>query len=325
MASLPEVSVIIPALNRAQYLGRAVRSVWAAATVPTEVLIVDDGSTDGTRDVAKRLASSSPGTVRVLCHANGARRGVSASRNLGIRESRGEFIAFLDADDEYLPDRFGETLTVLRDDPGIDGVYGHAAIRYEDDAARALIDWGVDVFGIPERPTGRRLVEVLAGGQSWHVSAVTVRRTLIERCGWFREDMAFAEDCQYWLRMAIVGNIKPLSKRDPVSVYWRHATNTYSSRPERRVDMVRALVSASRPERRGSLASGMGALARRGAERYLLKSVVALREQGESRLALLAIWVAIREGGLGMSANRAILRQLISMLRRWMKGSRVRG
>lgn len=314
MDSSPLVSVIIPALNQARYLGRAVASVWAAAKAPTEVIVVDDGSVDGMYDIALQLAHASPGLVRVLRHPRGARHGVSASRNLGMRESRGVFIAFLDADDEYLPNRFGESLTLLQEHPDVDGVYGDASIRYEDVAARAFIDWGVDTFGIVDKPTGLRLVERLAEGKGWHVSAITARRSLIERCGQFREDMVFAEDCQYWLRMGLVGNIQPVSLPDPVSIYWRHHANTYSSKPERRIDMVRALMSASRVRFRGGAAPGRLALARRGAVKYLHQSVVVLREQGEPRLALRAIGVALREAGPSVMTNRAIQRQLVSLL-----------
>src|SRR4051812_6346111 len=95
-------SVIVPAFNAGQSLERAVESALAQSVADIEVIVVDDGSTDQTRSVAEALAKCDP-RVRVLAlPANG---GVSAARNAGIAAARGEWIALLDADDAFLPDR----------------------------------------------------------------------------------------------------------------------------------------------------------------------------------------------------------------------------
>ena len=94
------VSVVIPAFNYAQYLELAVSSALAQHHAPLEILIIDDGSTDGTLELGRRLAEESP-RVRYLRQENA---GLSAARNTGIRGASHPFIAFLDADDEWLPE-----------------------------------------------------------------------------------------------------------------------------------------------------------------------------------------------------------------------------
>src|SRR5262245_39247658 len=100
----PLVSVVIPAFNAGQTLARAVRSALTQDWARKEIIVVNDGSTDDTHRVAESFGDS----LRCLAQPNG---GIAAARNRGIEESRGEFIAFLDADDEWLPSRLSACLT----------------------------------------------------------------------------------------------------------------------------------------------------------------------------------------------------------------------
>src|ERR1700704_1423104 len=94
----PRISVILPVYNREQTVARAIRSVLAQTWTSLELIVVDDGSTDGTRDVLRSFGSQI--TVIEQPHA-----GAYAARNRGLREARGELIAFIDSDDVWLPDR----------------------------------------------------------------------------------------------------------------------------------------------------------------------------------------------------------------------------
>lgn len=111
------VSVIIPAYNAGNFLENAVKSIWNQETnedIRLEIIAIDDGSSDNTYELATQLAKSSPIPMRVLTHPQKANKGVAASRNLGIIESKGEWISFLDADDAFLPKKTITQLTWLK-------------------------------------------------------------------------------------------------------------------------------------------------------------------------------------------------------------------
>jgi glycosyltransferase involved in cell wall biosynthesis len=114
------VSVIIIFLDAERFIREAIESVFAQTHDNWELLLVDDGSTDGSRSFALRYAEEHPDKVRYLEHANRQNKGMSASRNLGIANAKGEYIAFLDADDVWLPNKLEHQVTIL---PGTFATY----------------------------------------------------------------------------------------------------------------------------------------------------------------------------------------------------------
>ena len=123
-ASAPLVSVVTIVLNGARFLDEAIASVVAQTHPAWELLVVDDGSSDASVEIARRWATVKPDRIRTLAHPHGENRGMSASRNLGIAHSRGTFIAFLDADDIYLPEKLERQVEVLRRNPRAAMVFG---------------------------------------------------------------------------------------------------------------------------------------------------------------------------------------------------------
>jgi glycosyltransferase involved in cell wall biosynthesis len=117
MAGTPRVSVIIPFLNPGAFLGDAIESVFAQTLADWELWLVDDGSTDGSTDVACAAVRRDPGRVRYADHPGHENRGLPASRNLGIARARGDLIAFLDADDVWLPPKLERQVTALDSHP----------------------------------------------------------------------------------------------------------------------------------------------------------------------------------------------------------------
>ena len=113
----PLVSVMIGAYNAAPYLGEAIESVFAQDYEPIELVVVDDGSTDGTADVARSFDQ-----VKVICQQNG---GNGAARNRAVENASGELYAFLDADDRFTLGKLSLQKAALDADPGLDMVFGH--------------------------------------------------------------------------------------------------------------------------------------------------------------------------------------------------------
>jgi glycosyltransferase involved in cell wall biosynthesis len=118
-ASLPTarmISVVIPVFNGAAYIGQAIQSALDQSLPPAEILVVDDGSSDSTAEVVRRY----PAPVRYIPQPHS---GSACARNLGIREARGDLLALLDADDEWLPEKLALQSAALREDPGLDLVF----------------------------------------------------------------------------------------------------------------------------------------------------------------------------------------------------------
>ena len=129
------ITVIIGAYNAERYLGEAIESVLAQTHPNVELIVVDDGSTDRTGEIAESYGEP----VRCIRQPNG---GMAASRNRAIPEARGEYLAFLDADDRFPPDKLERQLAVLEAQPELDIVYGHVTEFLSpdlDEAARALL------------------------------------------------------------------------------------------------------------------------------------------------------------------------------------------
>jgi len=124
----PAVTAIIVVRDGEAFLGEAIDSILAQSFADWELIVVDDGSTDGTPDIVCTYAARAPGRVRMLAHPGGANRGIAASRNLGLASAHGRYVAFLDADDVWLSEKLGEQVAILDADPSLGLVYGRTLI-----------------------------------------------------------------------------------------------------------------------------------------------------------------------------------------------------
>ena len=124
----PLVSVVIAFLDAERFFEEAVASVFAQTYASWELLLVDDGSTDASSEMARRHAADRPDRICYLEHPGHANLGISAARNLGVRNARGKYIALLDADDVWLPSKLEEQVAILESHPAAALVYGRSLI-----------------------------------------------------------------------------------------------------------------------------------------------------------------------------------------------------
>ena len=202
---MPTVSVITPAYNVAPYLGEAVDSVLAQTFGDLELILVDDGSTDTTFQLASEYARTDP-RIRLVQQEN---RGISSARNYALRMATGPFIAILDADDMWLPTYLERQLAILMREPDCDIVTGNAWFL------------GGAKDGQPARPSPDRRVEPTLSRMLEDETAVFImtvfRRRVYEVIGGFDESMRTNEDYDFWIRAAIAGfrfrrNDEPLGR-----------------------------------------------------------------------------------------------------------------
>jgi glycosyltransferase involved in cell wall biosynthesis len=208
VSTTPLVSVIVPAYNAERFLGEAVESVLRQTWHEIEVIIVDDGSSDGTAALAERLAASDP-RVRVIHQENG---GLSSARNAGLAASRGEYVSFLDADDVLLPDKIGKQLAFLTQFASCDLVYSD---HYVGDSA------ATPTLLVSKRPPPLRAAELLVFRNWFAPFSPLLRAELARRVGGFDESLTASEDWDFWIRASRCGALSYLP--GPVGVYRMHA------------------------------------------------------------------------------------------------------
>jgi glycosyltransferase involved in cell wall biosynthesis len=187
------VSVIMPAYNVAAYIGAAIDSVKAQTVADWELLVVDDGSTDTTWELVRRLTVGDA-RIRLLQKPNG---GISSARNMALAVSTGEFIAILDSDDVWEPTYLAEQLAVFARHPEVDVVTGNGwflGSRLNGQLARPFPD---------PRPQPT-LQTILADETSIFIMSL-FRRRVYEAIGGFDEALRSNEDYDYWLRSALAG------------------------------------------------------------------------------------------------------------------------
>lgn len=187
-------SVVIPAFEAERFLGEAIESVLAQDYSPVETIVVDDGSGDGTAAVARSYAGRG---VTVIEQEN---RGPAAARNRGFAASRGEFVAFHDADDTIPPEKLSIQVGEMLADPAIGCVLAEQELLVEEGAELPFWAEGSPVPTVmPAKP------EELAEEPDVHPMTMVVRRAVFERVGGFDEEMRAAEDFDWMLRAAEQG------------------------------------------------------------------------------------------------------------------------
>lgn len=221
------ISVVIPAFNAESYLGRAINSVLAQQQPPEEIIVVDDGSTDGTAEVARSFGN------RIL-FIRQANAGASVARNRGIEAASGEWIAFLDADDEWLPHKLRRQTEHLRLNPDLVWTYGNYYIKPYGGG-------GQSIAFAPRKYTGAlRDGGYFADYLDVHpdvcirTSTALIKKEVLKETGLFRIGQLWAQDTDLFLRIAythpVIGYIA-----EPLAVYYADMPDCITLKNKHRV------------------------------------------------------------------------------------------
>lgn len=210
--SSPLVSIILPTYNGAPFLPESVESILAQTYNPYEVIIVDDGSTDNTKEVLKPFAQK----IRYINLEQN--KGLPVARNTGIRLAQGEYIAFIDADDLWLPEKLQTNVEYFGRHPDVGMVYsGHTNI---DEKGRTLNG------GVKKRlPSGKIFFQLYSEQNFIIPSSVVVRKEVFETTGLFDEQLVNCQDWDMWLRIAFYFKIEGIN--EPL-VKYRHNPHSLS-------------------------------------------------------------------------------------------------
>jgi len=226
------VSVIIPVYNAVEFVRKAVESAVLLPEV-VEVILVEDSSPDNAIEICKQLVNEYP-KVTLFQHPDNKNHGAGASRNLGIKNAQCEYIAFLDADDYYLPNRFETDKKILLSNDDIDGVYNALGIHYySEEGKRKFIDAGFkyqEFFTISGNVPPDELFYVLFSQHKTIVGefstvTITVRKTIFQKVGYFNTQLRLKQDTHLWRRMAAKCRLASGNIKEPVAIRGVHDQN----------------------------------------------------------------------------------------------------
>ena len=212
MAQTSDITVVIPLNNTSAEIARAVTSVLAQSMLPREIIVVDDGSTDGSGDIVEGINSP---LIRLISQEN---RGVSVARNVGIEAATTKWVALLDGDDMWCADFLQTVVGLIENYPDC-GAYG-TSFYIENGEERVAAD----------TPKAEGVVDFFAEAMQHYVlipSAVVLRRDLVLKLGGFPEGMRLGEDQYLWTKIARASQVAFSPRR--VAIYSREASNRSAS------------------------------------------------------------------------------------------------
>lgn len=192
MKDNPLVSVIIPCFNLAKYLPEAIESVLMQTYRPLEIIVVDDGSTDDTSDVARRYGDRG---VKLIRQEN---KGLAAARNAGLKVASGEYLALLDADDTFLPEKMQRQVEYMESHSDC-GVCYCGIYHYREEKPGELLNLKYDYY------SGEAAKRALLRKNFINPLSVVLRASAVKSIGWFNEGYRNTEDWEYWVRLAFAG------------------------------------------------------------------------------------------------------------------------
>ena len=218
-----KISVVIPAYNSEKTIERAILSVLKQEEV-NDIIIVEDGSKDQTLASCKMLEAKHT-IVKVHQHDQGKNLGPSATRNKGVRAAKNQWIAFLDADDYYLDNRFSETIKVISSNASVEGVYEAIGVEEKNGVGKLTT---VNNSAIACKDLFFQITPIGNSGR-FCADGFTVKKAVLEEAGLFEEYMRIGEDVLLWLKCTIVANLFPGNIAKAVTMYSRENESVTSN------------------------------------------------------------------------------------------------
>ncbi|CAA9274171.1 MAG: hypothetical protein AVDCRST_MAG04-3321 [uncultured Acetobacteraceae bacterium] len=276
----PAVSILTPAYDVARFIGTTLDSVLAQTTPDWEMVVVDDGSQDGTAAV---VATRRDPRIRLIRQGNA---GVSAARSRAMEAARGRAILFLDADDWLAPDALARLSTALRSAPQAVGAYGAFAFVAEDsEPGDPPLRRKTGPF-----PAGDILERLVIQNLFANGGHLLLRREAVDRAGPFLSHVRYGEDWEYWIRLALQGQFTVVPGAEPL-LFVRQRTGSAYNRMARDPAAFRPAMQA--------IFENPALVERLGAER-----VGALHRRAEAENAWIAGRELIRHGQRSMGLAR---------------------
>lgn len=227
---LAPVSVVIPAYNAEATIGRALRSIAGQTLLPAEIIVVDDGSADATAETARALQPElEPARLVVVTQPNA---GAGAARNRAIAEATQSYLAFLDADDEWLPEKLARSMDVMRGDDFVLVAHDYLDHTPSGDVhvdCRRRFEDGRDPY-----------LSLYLKGYIPSISVVT-RRDAVLACGGFDETLRNAQDFDLWLKLLAGPETRFMLFGEALARYRHDAPNSIMSHTERRIACCRKI------------------------------------------------------------------------------------
>lgn len=213
----------MPVYNGALFLEDAIRSVLEQTYLNWELIIVDDGSTDNSLRIAKAFKGEYE-KIKVLQHEGRCNKGVSASRNMAIREAKGNWIALLDADDKWFPGKLKKEAEIIEKHPDVVLLYSKAEKIYSDTSFDQSV---TSVYGSGKNGEISNPFKRLLPGFITSTSAVTFKKEIFLKCGGFNEKLNFSEDTLLFHQLMEHGNVYCID--EILSTHRIHRTSVVSN------------------------------------------------------------------------------------------------
>lgn len=220
--------MIVPVYNAAEWLEDAVSSIVDQEYV-REVILCEDGSSDNSLAVSEVLAEANR-KVKLVRHPDGKNHGAGASRNIGVVNAQCDFVAFLDADDVCLPNRFNQPMSLLKQNPVADGVYEAIGTIFQNEQAQDkwdALNWG-ELTTVRKVLQPEELFYFLVMWEAGHFSldGLLIKKELFLKVGGFDESLRLGEDSCFCMKAAALGGLAPGRLSEPVALRRLHDSNS---------------------------------------------------------------------------------------------------